>query len=697
MMGQMVRTLLQTIIRHRLESPYPELTSYRQMCEYGLMTDDVAEAILYALQPCIREQERRFNCLQRPPSIEEIYPDKYPTFVCGHLVQDEEIPIGVFVDGPVFCLFAGTAGAGKTIAMRRLIVEVERFNQGSDKPIAIVVLDRKGGDYADLPKLLSSRWLHLDVHGALRLGLNGPSGIPPNVWINVLVTILCARAGLVFSWVTVANLIRMLLGLMNKQPGTSLLWPSWQLILDVAKAAPWATFSTKQEYDRSLIQVLEGMTQASGSLFHTFNGLDLERDVIGQRRSVVISMPNLWPPWLRQFTADVLVSQVLLGRIHRAQRGDRCDVLFVIDEADADVSRKAEAAFPDGMSPISQLMRMGRAFSLGLCLGLGSLGPVSRHVLSAADYHFVFKLTDAESIAEAARTLLLPPGAEAILPGLEPGECLVRQAGRWPHAMLGRINEVLPCRDAQPSYDTLSSASDERLSEMPKLRKDIESLLAQQRARSEGKELPVHAALRAEARKLLYAASQQPYVPVARLFDMIGKPTFKVQEAIRKELEDAEYACFQEVRLGSRNTLLIELTDKAWSLLGKPPIPKRGRGGLAHRTAAQWLVMVGKRRGHRAECEWVPPGSSKHPVDAAWEVNGAWEVFEVVVTSFENIAESVDACLVESNVVSHMTIVVTQKGPLKAIRDRLSNELLPSLLDRIRFETVDRYLKELWP
>jgi len=424
--------------------------------------------------------------------------------------------------------------------------------------------------------------------------------------------------------------------------------------------------------------------------------LDLERDVIEQHRSVVISMPNLWPSWLRQFMTDLLVYQVLLGRIHRAQRTDRCDVLFVIDEADADVSRKAEAAFPDGMSPISQCMRMGREFGIGVCLGLGSLGPVSRHVLSAADYHFIFKLTDAESIAEAARTLLLPPDAEAILPGLEPGECLVRQAGRWAHAMLGRINAVLPCRDAQPVYDTLSFVPDKRLSEMPELRNDIESLLAQQRARSKGDELPVHAALRAGARKLLYAASQHPYVPVARLFEMIGKPRFKVQEAICKELKDAEYACFQAIRVGSRNALLIELTDKAWSLLGEPPIPKQGRGKLDHRTISQWLMMVGNKRGHRTECEWIAPGTG-HPVDVAWEVNGSWEVFEVVVTSFENIANSVNACLSGTRAIAKVTVVALLKGPLKVIQDRLTQELHPSVLGKVRYETVDRYLKELWP
>ena len=38
--------------------------------------------------------------------------------------------------------------------------------------------------------------------------------------------------------------------------------------------------------------------------------------------------------------------------------------------------------FSDGFSPISQVLRQGREFGIGVVLGLASLGPVSRHVLN---------------------------------------------------------------------------------------------------------------------------------------------------------------------------------------------------------------------------------------------------------------------------------------------------------------------------
>ena len=84
---------------------------------------------------------------------------------------------------------------------------------------------------------------------------------------------------------------------------------------------------------------------------------------------------------------------------------------------------------------------------------------IQRLVLQQLDEHFSIRKTakekyaylgdvknDAESIMEASRTLMLPPGGELSLSSLQPGECLVKQVGPWPHAMLGKIDYMPPCR-----------------------------------------------------------------------------------------------------------------------------------------------------------------------------------------------------------------------------------------------------------
>lgn len=316
-----------------------------------------------------------------------------------------------------------------------------------DTPIATIIFDRKGGDYSDIPSMLGPHWLHLSIYEGLRIGLNGPEGMPPNAWINTISSLFCARAGLISSSVTFANIIRWTLAQMNPAPCEELLWPDLNLILEIAKSRYGGLFASKTDYLRSLIQVLEGIVQASGDLFRTFGGLDMERDVISKGKSVVIEMPNLYPAWLRQFLVDMIISLVLLGRIHRHHRTNTTEVLFIIDEADPDVSRKSEACFPDGLSTTSQLLKTGREFGLSSCVSVSLLGQVSRFVLGNVQYHLIFNMSDQECVVEAQRTLLLPAGGGLMLPGLNPGECLFRESqGPWPHAILCEVDDVPPSR-----------------------------------------------------------------------------------------------------------------------------------------------------------------------------------------------------------------------------------------------------------
>jgi len=450
--GAQVSRLMEVIHRYRLADRYEWIAQLELLCQLGEVTEDFAEIQLHRLQPSIEEQKRRFNGLNPAPTYEELYPNAAPPLIIGELEEGEQAPIGVYLNGAVHCIFVGRTGAGKTVGLRRLILAVEKYNRTHDKPIILIVLDRKGHDFADLPGRLGDHWVHLSVHHGMRLGLGGPQDVPANIWVNYLTTVFCARAGLRAAWTTLANVLRWLVAAMNPKPGEKLLWPDWQLILDVLRDLPEGAFSAKGEYVRSLEQVLEGVVQASGDLFSSFSGFDVN-DLVRQGKSAVISMPSISPAWVRQFIADLLIGQFLLRAIHLGETCDELRMLFVIDEADPDVSAVAEQAFPDQFSPISQVLRQGREFGIGVCLGLASLGPVARHVLNSAAYHFVFKLTHDVCRAEASQTLCLPPYAGTIIPALEPGECLVRTPF-WPHAMLSKIDFVPPCRGARPCYDS---------------------------------------------------------------------------------------------------------------------------------------------------------------------------------------------------------------------------------------------------
>ncbi len=144
-----------------------------------------------------------------------------------------------------------------------------------------IVFDRKG-DWADASALFGSNWVHVDAHGDFRLGLQPPLGVPARAWINQLATMFCARSGLMFSWVTFANMARWLAAAMNPEPTERLVFPDFQLILDLATHLPKTAFAEKPAYLEALCQALHAVTLASGDLFRCFSGLDVERDLISQ-------------------------------------------------------------------------------------------------------------------------------------------------------------------------------------------------------------------------------------------------------------------------------------------------------------------------------------------------------------------------------------------------------------------------------
>lgn len=568
------------------------------------------------------------------------------------------------------------------------------------KRISQIVLDKKGGDYADLPARLGGYWLHLSVHDGMRIGLNPPAGIPADVWINAICTSFAARAGLKAAWTCLANMCRWLVGVLNPQPDEgNLLFPDFQLLLDVANYGPLSLWASKPDYGKSLVQTLEAITQASGRLFCTFNGLDFERDIISHGKSVVIDMANLSPPWVRQFFVDLILSQILLARIHRQMRVDGTEVVLILDEADADVSRQADAAFPDGASPIGLCLSLGREFGLMAVIGLRVLGFVSRYVLNSVQNHFVFNLSDQESVIEATKTLLLPRGGENMLPALKPGQVLFRQSQTgWSHTMLGKVDNVPSNRTVKTTpYDTHRYTPSKPLTDLPEVRKALDARIREHKRTQIGQVRKSKQGLPELARNLLDQASLHPFFPVARLWELIGSPSSGGCNSARKALESGKFAAFEMDSISNKKLLLMEILSGGWELLGKSAPVKSGRGGITHTHHCQWIARVGESRSHLVHTEWPVPGTS-HPADVAWNRDGSWRVFEVIVGCSENILSHIKACLVESDAVETVTIVTCQQKIRDQVRKNIESQLVMSpLLSRIHHEVIETYMKELWP
>ena len=399
--GAYARQLWHKITDCNLDARYPDLAHIMVLIEQGLLPDDVARNLLSQIEPLVQEAIDHPRYLHRLPSEGQLHSDGSPDIELGSLVDDPSVRFGLrFRDRPRGVLISGNAGSGKTTGMRIIAVRTDELSHADpSRHVSLVILDRKL-DYVDLKSQLRRPCLHLSVHDpGTRLSLGASEGVPPNVWVNLVATIFSACAGMVAAWTCFANTIRWLLGVLNPNPVGMIRWPSLKLLLEVALAAPLWLWAAKPDYKKTLIGVLEGATQAT-ELFDCFAGLDLERDVIRPRKHLILEMPDVTPPWLRQFVQYLLFAQILYGRIHRHQKMDRMDVMLILDEMDQDATFEADRRFPDQMSPLAQMLRLGREYGIMTVIGLGRLSHASPYVLSEPQYHLIFSQSDARSVTE---------------------------------------------------------------------------------------------------------------------------------------------------------------------------------------------------------------------------------------------------------------------------------------------------------
>jgi hypothetical protein len=197
------------------------------------------------------------------------------------------------------------------------------------------------------------------------------------------------------------------------------------------------------------------------------------------------------------------------------------------------------------------------------------------------------------------------------------------------------------------------------------------------------------------ALRLLKLAVENPYMPVARLMDRLGKIPPKTQIALRRHLEAKDYAKFEEPRIGRTDRLLIEASEKAYNELGLAiPQGNKGRGSITHRHFAHWIASYFEKQGHKTHIEWVVPGTN-HPVDVAVNVEGKWYVIEICVTSDDNLVSHIQTCFEQSREVAELTIVTGTQKELKAIkRDLKSTGAYIKYGALITFKAIREYLED---
>jgi len=305
-------------------------------------------------------------------------------------------------------------------------------------------------------------------------------------------------------------------------------------------------------------------------------------------------------------------------------------------------------------------------------------------------------MKDHESLREAANTLMLPRGAEAILPGLTPGEALFRGPS-WADAVLAKIHSnLLPPVPQTIHYDKLPYIPSRKLREMPHV---LDALQAEESARKAARlntGQPQKTGLAQKSEDFLSLACESLAVPAAYIFKAIGKIHFKTQIAIRKELQGRQLISFEAWRIGSSDRLLQEVRPKGYELANKKPVKLEGRGTISHRCAMFWVKDFGIRQGyHHSISEYIIAGTT-HPSDCAW-FNDKFKnlrIFEIVHKSWDNLPQSIKTTFESGMPIENLTIITAQKVISKKIEMMIrADTTLSPYLDRVTFEVITPYME----
>ncbi len=708
--GHAVSQLLRLVNNYGLDDD-PDIAPIAMAADNGRLSEGLAQAYLVQLQERIEELEDFPNFLHRLPEPEQLYEEGHPDIEIGTAVDDSTLRLGLRTDMVQDCLIAGCKGSGKTTTILGIIDGYEQANcRNPNHPISLIVIDRKAGDYAHLPERYGDRWIHLSIHDPrTHIGLNGPPDVPPTVWINQVATIFSARAGLIAAWGCMANMMRWLLPHLNSSDCDPLNMASLPQLLGLARSVPLTVFASKPDYEKSLIQASEAAVQST-HLFDCSRGLDIEREIISPGKSLVLDIANFSPTWVRRFAIDLLMAQCLTSRMHRHVKSDRPEVVFVLDEADADVTPEADHQYPDGMSINSQGLRYGRELGVEFIIGLSRVNRGSDYVQAEPSCQMIFNQSDARSMRDACQTLALPPAAAAMLPALKPGECLFRRSQScWTHPIKVRIDHHPVRRQPQTRpYDTHDWVETQPLHKVPGLPEAIRKL------RDETKTQQIHRSTKPQehtpspvsvesirsvssmAHRLLSEATSRPWWPAVALWRRIPEaPHFSAQQRVYQELAHAGFAAVADVRIGKTTYALIEATTEGYKHLGIMPPHFRGRGKVVHRTFAYWMAMVGRKRGYRVEIEYLVPGTS-HSTDVLWRFQDGRQVaIEAIDSAETNLPSHILACLDQSNAITEVRVIVAQKVIAKRINTELRRipEVAP-FLDRVLIEPIEPYMKE---
>ena len=315
--------------------------------ENGLFSETQARGLLpWAQNLAYETDKKRTMRLDRAPLPEEINPNGSPELVIGKLVETDA-DAGFFLSGAdaLNAIFVGNSGSGKSTAFFNLALSCNDYNNNNpDDFTSLIIQETKDGTLLAIAQELRD-YIVVNTERTMRISLHPPRGYPYKSWNNRLGDIIASRSNLKAGAISITEMLNFLAEAMNPASlQNPIIYPTFENLLELSNMAPKGLFESKEQYQHSINQVLRQYAKATGDLFRSHRGLDLEDDIIAHKKHLIIDARGLWPDWVRATASDILLARLLLGREYRNERNPR-RCLMLWDEADVDLSRRMEGQY----------------------------------------------------------------------------------------------------------------------------------------------------------------------------------------------------------------------------------------------------------------------------------------------------------------------------------------------------------------
>jgi hypothetical protein len=563
----------------------------------------------------------------------------------GDVILGRAIQTGHFVaiyehEAVQHILILARSGGGKTTLI--LAITIPLMERGKK----VLYFDQKR-DFIHLAR--RGVWVFRVGKGDLKWNpLEPPERLSPRTWAGIISYVFSQSYGFIGGMATENYLLISLINLyeMFEAQGA---YPCPLDLAEYLRARPVPRMSPiYQSYER-LMNRLAAINEAIGDTVNCSSGFKLSQ-LLGN--NVVLDLAGMKPD-MQAFLTEALLTAMLMQRIASGERHGLENIL-VFDEAKRLLPRYRET-YQQGISNMSILISQVREFGAGIIAAEMEPELLANSLSSNTYTRVCMSLSNGKDIQDASLSLGLSREQQQVIYQLNPGEAIVRLAGRCPDPLLIRVDP----------YEEDKSISDNEIERRmaPVLRSlewtprahigagrvargaagDRKSNGEDAGERAEAEERPkkekngsVWQGISKDGIDLLIDIANDPFIGVAQRSSKLGLSASKA-DSLHHQLISAGLAEKVVINTHRRGGLvtLLRVTDDGYSLLeslkvrvNKPP----GKGNFTHAYFQDIVFRWAVAQGWEAQVEKFVNGKA---VDVAVEMNGRRCAFEVVNQKWE--------------------------------------------------------------